>query len=294
MYSAAAMYTCARWPPCSASRRADCAPTCAPVWCHPSRGEPRRAALLVPGSGAAAQGGGPGRQPAHPAPPRPRRPPPRARAAGRRGAALAGAVRGRRAARWWRRTGSSGGSRPRARWCSTSRQRRAAAAKPGRAARAASAATAGPAAARLPPTPRADRRRALRARLRPGGGGRTKTAHGGVPAGHRARRRATPTPRSTWAACCTRPGKPFEALAHYRAALAARPDDATAAFNLGVALEDLGRGPRRSRPTSARSAIDPDTADAHYNVARLFEQTGESESAIRHLLIYRRLTRKRR
>ncbi len=41
-------------------------------------------------------------------------------------------------------------------------------------------------------------------------------------------------------------------------------------------------------------SVAPDTADAHYNLARLFEQTGQSEAAIRHLLVYRRLTKKRR
>ena len=38
---------------------------------------------------------------------------------------------------------------------------------------------------------------------------------------------------------------------------------------------------------------DPGNADAHYNVARLLEQTGRPEMAIRHLLIYRQLTRRK-
>jgi tetratricopeptide (TPR) repeat protein len=89
-------------------------------------------------------------------------------------------------------------------------------------------------------------------------------------------------------------GQPEQALAHYRSALAVRPDDPIAAFNLGVALEDLGRGAEAIEAYQRAIAIAPDSADAHYNVARLYEQRGESESAIRHLLIYRRLTRKRK
>jgi tetratricopeptide (TPR) repeat protein len=89
-------------------------------------------------------------------------------------------------------------------------------------------------------------------------------------------------------------GKPFEALAHYRVALASRPEDATAAFNLGVALEDLDRHAEAIDAYQRALSVAPDTADAHYNLARLFEQTGQSEAAIRHLLVYRRLTKKRR
>ena len=88
--------------------------------------------------------------------------------------------------------------------------------------------------------------------------------------------------------------KPFDALAHYRAALQSRPEDWTAAFNLGVALEDLARVSEAIAAYHQALAIAPSTADAHYNLARLYEQTGQSEAAIRHLLIYRRLTRKRR
>lgn len=88
-------------------------------------------------------------------------------------------------------------------------------------------------------------------------------------------------------------GHPEAAQIHYRLALAARPDDSTAAFNLGVALEDLLR--REEAIAAYEKAIenDPTNADAHYNLARLHEQTGRSEAAIRHLLVYRQLTKKR-
>lgn len=83
------------------------------------------------------------------------------------------------------------------------------------------------------------------------------------------------------------------ALGHYRAALAVRPDDATAAFNVGVALEDLGSLPDAIEAYRRALGSDPNNADAHYNLARLLEQTGRPDEAVRHLLIYRRLTRKR-
>ena len=83
------------------------------------------------------------------------------------------------------------------------------------------------------------------------------------------------------------------ALLHYRAALKVRPQDPTAAFNVGVALEDLGLGAEAIEAYQKAIACDPNSADAHYNVARLLEQAGKPEIAIRHLLIYRQLTRRK-
>jgi tetratricopeptide (TPR) repeat protein len=83
------------------------------------------------------------------------------------------------------------------------------------------------------------------------------------------------------------------ALLHYRSALKVRPQDATAAFNVGVALEDLGLGAEAIEAYEKAIACDPNSADAHYNVARLLEQAGKPEVAIRHLLIYRQLTRRK-
>lgn len=89
-------------------------------------------------------------------------------------------------------------------------------------------------------------------------------------------------------------GDPFAALAHYRAAHAARPNDGTAAFNLGVALEDLDRVSEAIEAYERALGLDPQNADAHYNVARLLEQSGKPEAAIRHLLVYRSLTRQKK
>jgi len=88
-------------------------------------------------------------------------------------------------------------------------------------------------------------------------------------------------------------GDVYAALVHYRAALSVRPHDATAAFNVGVALEDLGAS--ADAISAYRQAIETDARnpDAHYNLARLLEQSGKSDLAVRHLLLYRQLTKKR-
>lgn len=88
-------------------------------------------------------------------------------------------------------------------------------------------------------------------------------------------------------------GHPEAAQQHYRVALSVRPEDPTAFFNLGVALEDTGRRAEAVEAYESSIAIDPSNADAHYNLARLLEQLGRPESAVRHLLIYRQLTKRR-
>ena len=88
-------------------------------------------------------------------------------------------------------------------------------------------------------------------------------------------------------------GHPLAAANHYRLALAARPDDPIAAFNLGVALEDLDRTTEAIAAYEQALAADPAAADAHYNVAGLYEKEGQAAAAIRHLKAYRKLTQGR-
>ena len=83
------------------------------------------------------------------------------------------------------------------------------------------------------------------------------------------------------------------AEAHYRMALTERPDDATAAFNLGVCLEDLGRLTQAIEIYQKAIAIEPDFPDPYYNVARLLERTGNHVAAIRHLKTFKKLTEER-
>jgi tetratricopeptide (TPR) repeat protein len=72
-----------------------------------------------------------------------------------------------------------------------------------------------------------------------------------------------------------------------------RGSDATEAllsFNLAVLLEDLEREGEAAVAYREALAQDPGLADAHFNLARLYEQAGNPKDALRHLLAYRRLT----
>jgi tetratricopeptide (TPR) repeat protein len=88
-------------------------------------------------------------------------------------------------------------------------------------------------------------------------------------------------------------GDVYAALVHYRAALSLRPGDTTAAFNVGVALEDLGATVDAISAYRRALECEPRNPDAHYNLARLLEQDGKPDLAVRHLLLYRQLTKKR-
>jgi tetratricopeptide (TPR) repeat protein len=77
-----------------------------------------------------------------------------------------------------------------------------------------------------------------------------------------------------------------EALFRWAAEVA--PAEALAAFDLGVALEDLGRDEEARACYERALASDPAFADAHWNLARLEERRGERARALRHWLAYRR------
>jgi tetratricopeptide (TPR) repeat protein len=66
--------------------------------------------------------------------------------------------------------------------------------------------------------------------------------------------------------------------------------EALLSFNLAVLLEDLEREAEAAVAYREALAQDPGLADAHFNLARLYEQAGNQRDALRHLLAYRRLT----
>jgi thioredoxin-like negative regulator of GroEL len=66
--------------------------------------------------------------------------------------------------------------------------------------------------------------------------------------------------------------------------------EALLSFNLAVLLEDLEREEEAAVAYREARARDPGLADAHFNLARLYEQAGDPKHALRHLLAYRRLT----
>jgi tetratricopeptide (TPR) repeat protein len=89
------------------------------------------------------------------------------------------------------------------------------------------------------------------------------------------------------------------AEAHYRLALCASRVVPLYWFNLGVVLEDQGRGAEAIVAYEQSIALDESVGDAHYNVARLLEQVarraGDDDMlrlAIRHLAKYRALRRR--
>jgi tetratricopeptide (TPR) repeat protein len=77
-----------------------------------------------------------------------------------------------------------------------------------------------------------------------------------------------------------------EAERIYRGAIHSEP---LLAFNLAVLLEDLGREPDAIKAYRETLAMDPQFADAHFNIARLYERAKDQKSSLRHLLAYRRM-----
>jgi tetratricopeptide (TPR) repeat protein len=75
----------------------------------------------------------------------------------------------------------------------------------------------------------------------------------------------------------------------YREALRECEADPTLWFNLGVLLEDTERHEEAVETYQQAVTMDPDLADAHFNLARLYESLGRAQHAIRHLGEYRRL-----
>ncbi|MGB6486392.1 MAG: tetratricopeptide repeat protein [Steroidobacteraceae bacterium] len=75
----------------------------------------------------------------------------------------------------------------------------------------------------------------------------------------------------------------------YRRALEHCAAEPLLLFNLGVALEDLGDKDGALAAYHAAISEDPNFADCHYNLARLYESAGKTQHAIRHLGQYRRL-----
>jgi tetratricopeptide (TPR) repeat protein len=84
------------------------------------------------------------------------------------------------------------------------------------------------------------------------------------------------------------------AIVQYRRALeVVGGNHPIAAFNLGLALEDVDRNRAAADAYELAILADPDFADAHYNLARVHERLGDRVSALRCLKSYRSLTRQR-
>lgn len=73
--------------------------------------------------------------------------------------------------------------------------------------------------------------------------------------------------------------------------LGAPQDDAEVLYNLAVALEDLGRAPEAIAAYRRVIELDHQHEDAHHNIARLYQESGDRQRALRHWNAYRRLSR---
>jgi tetratricopeptide (TPR) repeat protein len=60
-------------------------------------------------------------------------------------------------------------------------------------------------------------------------------------------------------------------------------------FNRGIALEDQGNVAEAVAAYAAALSVDPELADAHYNLAVLLERNNDFHGALRHFNAYRRL-----
>ena len=60
-------------------------------------------------------------------------------------------------------------------------------------------------------------------------------------------------------------------------------------FNLGVLLEDMHRDKDAVKAYEGAVRVDPDFADAHYNLGLLYEKFGKPREALRHMAQYKRL-----
>lgn len=92
-----------------------------------------------------------------------------------------------------------------------------------------------------------------------------------------------------WGRLLHEQGEPRAAERVYRRALQHCAAESLLLFNLGVALEDLGDEAGALAAYHAAVSEDPNFADCHYNLARLYESAGKTQHAIRHLGQYRRL-----
>ena len=84
-------------------------------------------------------------------------------------------------------------------------------------------------------------------------------------------------------------GKTAEAEGVYRRGLSHVGLDPLLLFNQAVLLEDIGKTNAALAAYQSALTADPDLADGHYNLARLYESLGKPQHAIRHLGEYRRL-----
>lgn len=83
-------------------------------------------------------------------------------------------------------------------------------------------------------------------------------------------------------------GEYDEAESLYRRAMKVQPDNPLASFNLGTLLEDCGR---THDAIEAYKRAAEALADAHYNLARLYDDMGQRVAALRHFQLFKSFPR---
>jgi tetratricopeptide (TPR) repeat protein len=94
---------------------------------------------------------------------------------------------------------------------------------------------------------------------------------------------------TNWGRLLHESGRTQEAADVYQRARQSAGRDSLLLFNHGVLLEDLGDATAALQAYQGALEEDPEFADCHYNLARLYESMGKPQHAIRHLGQYRRL-----
>jgi tetratricopeptide (TPR) repeat protein len=94
---------------------------------------------------------------------------------------------------------------------------------------------------------------------------------------------------TNWGRLLHESGRTQEAADVYQRARQSAGRDSLLLFNHGVLLEDLGDATAALQAYQSALEEDPEFADCHYNLARLYESMGKPQHAIRHLGQYRRL-----
>jgi len=80
------------------------------------------------------------------------------------------------------------------------------------------------------------------------------------------------------------------AAEYFQRAVQIEPSNAVALFNLGSTLDDLGRLNEARQQLRLATRLDPDYADAHYNLAIVCEKMNAEESEARdHWSVYLKL-----
>ncbi|HXW08984.1 MAG TPA: tetratricopeptide repeat protein [Steroidobacteraceae bacterium] len=92
-----------------------------------------------------------------------------------------------------------------------------------------------------------------------------------------------------WGRLLHEQGGKRDAESVYLRGLRACGPDPLLMFNLGVVLEDMDRPGAALEAYQSALEEDPELADCHYNLARLYDTLGKPQHAIRHLGQYRRL-----